>query len=40
MNTILKILMRDDLFNQLTEYSKLYKSEIKSDKNDKIKKIS
>ena len=27
-----------DLFNQLTDYSKLYKSEIKSDKKDKIKK--
>ncbi len=27
-----------DLFNQLTEYCKLYKSEIKSDKKDKIKK--
>src|SRR5210317_2010548 len=27
-----------DLFNQLIEYSKLYKSEIKSDKKDKIKK--
>ena len=27
-----------DLFNQLTNYSKLYKSEIKSDKKDKIKK--
>ena len=28
----------NDLFNQLTEYCKLYKSEIKSDKKDKIKK--
>ena len=27
-----------DLFNQLTDYSKLYKNEIKSDKKDKIKK--
>ena len=27
-----------DLFNQLTEYCKLYKNEIKSDKKDKIKK--
>ena len=27
-----------DLFNQLTDYSKLYKSEIKSEKKDKIKK--
>ena len=34
----IKNIDEDDLFNQLTEYCKLYKSEIKSDKKDKIKK--
>ena len=34
----IKNIDENDLFNQLTEYSKLYKSEIKSDKKDKIKK--
>ena len=34
----IKNIDENDLFNQLTEYCKLYKSEIKSDKNDKIKK--
>ncbi len=33
----IKNIDENDLFNQLTEYSKLYKSEIKSDKKDKIK---
>ena len=30
--------IKNDLFDQLTEYCKLYKSEIKSDKKEKIKK--
>ena len=34
----IKNINESDLFNQLTEYCKLYKSEIKSDKQDKIKK--
>ena len=34
----IKNIDENDLFNQLTDYSKLYKSEIKSDKKDKIKK--
>ena len=34
----IKNIDENDLFNQLTEYCKLYKSEIKSDKTDKIKK--
>ena len=34
----IKNINENDLFNQLIEYSKLYKSEIKSDKKDKIKK--
>jgi glutamyl-tRNA synthetase len=34
----IKNMNETDLFNQLTEYCKLYKSEIKSDKKDKIKK--
>ena len=34
----IKNIDENDLFNQLIEYSKLYKSEIKSDKKDKIKK--
>jgi len=34
----IKNIDESDLFNQLTEYCKLYKSEIKSDKKDKIKK--
>ena len=34
----IKNMDENDLFNQLTEYCKLYKSEIKSDKKDKIKK--
>ena len=34
----IKNMDEDDLFNQLTEYCKLYKSEIQSDKKDKIKK--
>ena len=34
----IKNIDEDDLFNQLTEYCKLYKSEIQSDKKDKIKK--
>ena len=34
----IKNIDEDNLFNQLTEYSKLYKNEIKSDKKDKIKK--
>ena len=34
----IKNIDESDLFNQLTDYSKLYKSEIKSDKKDKIKK--
>ena len=34
----IKNIDENDLFNQLTEYSKLYKTEIKSDKKDKIKK--
>ena len=34
----IKNIDENDLFNQLTEYCKLYKSEIKSDKKDKIKK--
>ena len=34
----IKNINENDLFNQLTEYCKLYKSEIKSDKKDKIKK--
>ena len=45
MNRILSInehyiknINENDLFNQLTEYCKLYKSEIQSDKKDKIKK--
>ncbi len=33
----IKNIDESDLFNQLTDYSKLYKSEIKSDKKDKIK---
>ena len=33
----IKNIDENDLFNQLIEYSKLYKSEIKSDKKDKIK---
>jgi glutamyl-tRNA synthetase len=33
----IKNIDENDLFNQLTEYCKLYKSEIKSDKKDKIK---
>jgi len=34
----IKNIDENDLFNQLIEYSKIYKSEIKSDKKDKIKK--
>ena len=34
----IKNIDENDLFNQLIEYSKLYKDEIKSDKKDKIKK--
>ena len=34
----IKNINENDLFNQLIEYCKLYKSEIKSDKKDKIKK--
>ncbi len=34
----IKNINENDLFNQLTEYCRLYKSEIKSDKKDKIKK--
>ena len=34
----IKNIDENDLFNQLTEYCKLYKNEIKSDKKDKIKK--
>ena len=34
----IKNIDKDDLFNQLTEYCKLYKSEIQSDKKGKIKK--
>ena len=34
----IKNINESDLFNQLTEYCKLYKSEIKSDKKEKIKK--
>jgi len=34
----IKNIDESDLFNQLIDYSKLYKSEIKSDKKDKIKK--
>jgi glutamyl-tRNA synthetase len=34
----IKNIDENDLFNQIIEYSKLYKSEIKSDKKDKIKK--
>ena len=34
----IKNIDENDLFDQLTEYCKLYKSEIKSDKKDKIKK--
>ena len=34
----IKNINESDLFNQLTEYCKLYKSEIQSDKKDKIKK--
>ncbi len=34
----IKNINENDLFNQFTEYCKLYKSEIKSDKKDKIKK--
>ena len=34
----IKNIEENDLFNQLTEYCKLYKSEIKPDKKDKIKK--
>ena len=34
----IKNINENDLFNQLTDYSKLYKNEIKSDKKDKIKK--
>jgi glutamyl-tRNA synthetase len=34
----IKNIDENDLFNQLTEYCKLYKSEIKSDKKDSIKK--
>ena len=34
----IKNIDENDLFNQLIKYSKLYKSEIKSDKKDKIKK--
>ena len=34
----IKNIDENDLFNQLTEYCKLYKSEIQSDKKDKIKK--
>ena len=34
----IKNINEDDLFKQLTEYCKLYKNEIKSDKKDKIKK--
>jgi glutamyl-tRNA synthetase len=33
----IKNIDENDLFNQLTKYCKLYKSEIKSDKKDKIK---
>ena len=33
----IKNIDENDLFNQLIEYCKLYKSEIKSDKKDKIK---
>ena len=34
----IKNINENDLFNQLTEYCKLYKSEIQSDKKDKLKK--
>ena len=34
----IKNINQNDLFNQLTEYCKIHKSEIKSDKKDKIKK--
>ncbi len=34
----IKNINENDLFNQITEYCKLYKSEIQSDKKDKIKK--
>ena len=34
----IKNIEENDLFNQLTEYCKIYKSEIKPDKKDKIKK--
>ena len=34
----IKNINENDLFNQLDEYSKLYKSEINSDKKDKVKK--
>ncbi len=34
----IKNINENDLFNQLTEYCKLYKNEIKSDKKDRIKK--
>ncbi len=34
----IKNINENDLFNQLTEYCKLYKNEIRSDKKDKIKK--
>ena len=34
----IKNIDENDLFDQLTEYCKLYKSEIQSDKKDKIKK--
>ena len=34
----IKNIDENDLFNQLTEYCKLYKSEIQSDKKDKLKK--
>ena len=35
----IKNIEEDNLFNQLIEYCKLYKSEIKSDKKDKIKNL-
>ena len=34
----IKNIDEDDLFNQFIEYSKLFKSEIRSDKNDKMRK--
>ncbi len=34
----IKNIDENDLFDQLTKYCKLYKSEIESDKKDKIKK--